>query len=136
MLLAAVMLNFFVAFLLGLLALRYAFGPAPAEYHQEILAAAGAEVTGTHKGIFRALNVVVGAGFFAQTVVIATVTYFGVWSDVFWAKLLVLVLAVICGVPAMIAAQRLERHSHVTTPWRSGLFMLAVSVTAFVLSLL
>ena len=65
MLLAAVVLNFVVAFLLALLGGKYLRGPAPADYHEEILKAAGAEVTETHKGVFRALNVVVGVGFYA-----------------------------------------------------------------------
>lgn len=135
MLLAAVILNFLVAALLALLGGKYLRGPAPADYHEEILKAAYAEITDAHKGVFRALNVVVGAGFYAQAVVIALVTYFGVWDDVFWAKCVVLVSALLSGVPAMLAAQQLEKHTRVTTPWRPGVVLLAMAVLAFGLSI-
>ena len=136
MLLAAVVLNFLTAFLLALLGGKYLRGPAPADYHEEILKAAGAEITETHKGVFRALNVVVGAGFYAQAFVIFFVTYFGVWDDLFWAKCAVLGAAVMSGVPATLAAQQLEKHTQVMTPWRPGVVMLALSVIAFILSIL
>ena len=105
MLLAAAILNFVVAALLALLGGKYLRGPAPADYHEEILKAAYAEITDAHKGVFRALNLVVGAGFNAQAGVIVLVTYFGVWEDVFWAKCVVLIAAVLSGVPATLAAQ-------------------------------
>ena len=135
MLLTAVILNFVVAILLALLGGKYLRGPAPADYHEEILKAAYAEITDAHKGVFRALNVVIGAGFYAQAVVIASVTYFGVWDDVFWAKCVVLAVALLSGVPATLAAQQLEKHTRVKTPWRPGIVLLGMSVLAFVLAL-
>jgi hypothetical protein len=136
MLLAAVVLNFVTAALLALLGGKYLRGPAPADYHEEILKSAYAEITEAHIGVFRALNVVVGAGFYAQAVVIALVTYFGVWEDVFWAKCVVLVAVLMSGIPAMLAAQRLEKHTRVTTPWRPGIVLLIMAGVAFVLSVL
>lgn len=136
MLLAAVVLNFVTAALLALLGVKYLRGPAPADYHEEILKSAYAEITEAHIGVFRALNVVVGAGFYAQAVVIALVTYFGVWEDVFWAKCVVLVAVLMSGIPAMLAAQRLEKHTRVTTPWRPGIVLLIMAGVAFVLSVL
>ncbi len=135
MLLAAVILNFLTAVLLALLGGKYLRGPAPVDYHEEILKAAYAEISEAHKGVFRALNVVVGAGFYAQAVVIALVTYFGVWNDVFWAKCVVLVAVLLSGLPAMLAAQQLEKHTRITTPWRPGLVLIGMAVLAFLLSL-
>ncbi len=136
MLLAAVILNFLVAALLALLGGKYLRGPAPADYHEEILKAAYAEITEAHEGVFRALNVMIGAGFYAQAVVIFLVTYFGVWDDAFWAKCVVLLCAVLSGAPATLAAQQLEKHTRVTTPWRPGIVLLGLAVLAFVLSIL
>lgn len=136
MLLAAVILNYVVAALLALLGGKYLRGPAPADYHEEILKAAYAEITEAHKGVFRALNVVVGAGFYTQAVVIVLVTYFGVWENLLWAKVVVLLAALLSGIPATLAAQRLEKHTRVTTPWRPGIVLLGLAVTAFVLSVL
>lgn len=135
MLLAAAILNFVVAALLALLGGKYLRGPAPADYHEESLKAAYAEITDAHKGVFRALNLVVGAGFNAQAGVIVLVAYFGVWEDVFWAKCVVLIAAVLSGVPATLAAQQLEKHTRVTTPWRPGIVLLGMAVLAFVLSI-
>lgn len=136
MLLAAVILNFVIALLLALLGGKYLRGPAPTDYHEEILKAAYAEITNAHKGVFRALNVVVGAGFYAQAIVVFLVTYFGVWDDIFWAKCVVLLSALICGIPATLAAQQLEKHTRVTTPWRPGIGLLGLTVVAFILSIL
>jgi hypothetical protein len=136
MLLVAVALNFITAALLALLGGKYLRGPAPSDYHEEILKSAYAEISDAHKGVFRALNVVVGSGFYAQAVVIVMVTYFGVWEDIFWAKCVVLIAVLLSGVPAMLAAQQLEKHTRVTTPWRPGLVLLALAVIAFVLAIL
>ena len=134
MLFTAVILNFVTAALLAVLGGKYLRGSAPVDYHQEILLQANAEITDAHVGVFRALNVVVGAGFYAQAVVVALVTYFGVWNDVFWAKCVVLIAVLLSGIPAMLAAQQLEKHTRITTPWRPGIVLLSMAVIAFVLS--
>ena len=136
MLMIAVGLNCLAALLLIALAGKYLLGPAPADYHEEVLREAGADISSAHKGVFRAVNFVIGSGFLAQAILILLVTYFGVMQDILWAKVTVLVAAVVAGLPPTIAAQQMEKRTRVRTPWRPGIGLMVIVIAAFVLSVI
>lgn len=136
MLITAVSLYLLCALALAALSLKYLLGPAPSDYHREILVSADVELAQTITGLFKALNTVIGSGFLAIAIGVATLAWFGVREDLLWAKLAVVTLGLIAGIPGSVAAKRLEQATGVKTPWRPGFAMTALVVVAFLLSII
>jgi len=112
------------------------FGPAPADYHNEILRAAGAEIDATHQMIFGALNKALGSAMFALAIGIAAITLFGVNQDMFWAKATVVIMGIIFGLPSIMITYRVNQKTGVTTPWKPALALTVTLLIAFLLSLM
>lgn len=136
MLMAAVILNMLAA--LGLLALsgKYLLGPAPTDYHAEILRKNGVEVTGIVPVLFRAINVALGSSVLALAVVLAGLTWFGVQQDIGWAKGAVVIAGLLAGLPSAAVTYRMEARTGVRTPWRAAFGLTVIFVVAFGLSVL
>ena len=136
MLMIAIALDLLAAAGLCALAAKYTFGPAPAGYHAEIMRGAGHDIDETVKRLFGGINAALGGGFFALAVALAAMTLFGVYQDLLWAKLAVVVTGLLAGVPSALAVRSVELHTGVKTPWKLAVILMAVLVLAFVLSLI
>lgn len=136
MLMTAVIINLLVAFGLVALSTKYLFGPAPTDYHAEILVAGGIEITGSVPGVFKAVNTVIGSGFLSIALGSTALVWFGVQADLLWAKLAVLAMALLAGIPSSEVARRMEKTTGVKTPWRPGYAMTALSLVAFFLAVI
>lgn len=135
MLLIATLLFYAVAIGVAVLAAKYGFGAVPADYHREILTKSGQEASGSMLLILKALYRAVAAALFAVAIGIALVTFNGVYQDIGWAKLVVLAMVLIVGIPSTLITYEVEKASGVTTPWRAAAGLTGISVAAFLLSL-
>ncbi len=135
MLILATLLNMVAAAGLAAMALKYLRGPAPADYHAEVLKKAKVEITQEVTDVFAAINKVYGAAFMALAIVLVFVSLFGVLQGLVWAKLLVLVSSLVAGIPAAMAARGVEQKTGVRTPWRVAVGLCAIVVLAFLVSL-
>jgi len=135
-LMIAVVLNLIAALGLVALAAKYFFGPAPTDYHEEILRSGGIEIEETHKMIFGAVNKALGSAFFALAVANAAITLFGVYQDILWAKVLVVIMGISVGIPSTLITNRVNQQTGVNTPWKSALILTVILVAAFVFSLI
>lgn len=133
MLTLAVLLNIAVSAGLFAMAYRYMSAKALLSYHVEIMGNAGA--SNETKMILMALYRAMGGAFAAIGAGCLLLTVFGIWGDVFWPKLTVLVMALISGVTAILGAKPVEDATSVKTPWRIAAVLMAVAIVAFVLSL-
>ena len=136
MLTTAVVLYLIAALGLAAFAAKYLFGPAPADYHAEILQAGKVELVDTIKRLFRAVNLVFGSLFLSLALCTAVITIFGVSNDIFWAKLLVPAIACIGGISPTLVGYRMEQHTGVKTPWRPGAILTVIVPIAFIFSML
>ena len=126
MLTLAVLLFLAVAVGLAALGARYALGPAPADYHAEILRRAGAEIHVEVVRGTRALNVVLGASLLALAAMVAFLAVYGVWADLFWAKLARLAGLLIVGLPTLSMTRRVQAETGVVTPSRPAAVLVGV----------
>lgn len=106
----------------------------PLDYHAEItktddLGEATLKVIG-------ALYKVVGGGFLSLGIVLLMLTIFGVWNDVFWAKLTILLGVLIVGGVSAYITREVEQTTGVKTPWRIATTLTALAIVAFVISIL
>ena len=60
----------------------------------------------------------------------------GVTAGLFWAKAVMLVMALVVGLPVGIAGYRAEVATTVVTPWRAVFGLTGAAVLAFVLSVM
>ena len=134
MLLIAVILNLVVAVGLFAMGAKYVRAVPPMDYHAEILS--GAPVPDPFLKILGGLYKGMGGAFLAMGAGVILLTVFGVFSDVFWAKLTIFVMGLIAGGPATNAAKTVEDATGVKTPWRIAAGLTALVVLAFVLSLM
>ena len=97
MLIVSVVLYLVASVGLVALALKYLMGPAPTEYHTEILKRAGLRVEPAVGKVTGALNQVIGSALLAIAVMAAALAVFGVGNRMFWANaaLLIAVLIVV-----------------------------------------
>ena len=133
MLTLAVILNLLVAAgMLGMGA-KYIRAKPPMDYHANILSSVpvGDEV----KMVLGALYKVMGGAFCALGAGTILLTLFGVWPDIFWAKLTILVMALISGYLATKVTKVAEDYTKVKTPWRIAAALTALAVIAFLVSL-
>ncbi len=133
MLILAVLINVLAAAGAIFLAARYVQAASPLDYHVEIL---GGAVEDRTAKILGALYKGMGGAFASLGLGIILVSLFGVWNDLFWAKLTVLVMFGVAGYFATIGARGLEAATGVTTPWRPAAGITGAGIVAFVLSIL
>jgi hypothetical protein len=136
MLMAAVILDILAAAGLSALAAKYFFGPAPADYHGNMLTAGGTDIDDTMRLVFAAINRAFGGALFALSLTIAALAVFGVTADMMWAKVVIVLAALLAGVPAASVAYAAEKKTGQKTPWRAAAVLVAIAVVAFVISLL
>jgi hypothetical protein len=86
--------------------------------------------------VFGALYKVMGGGFLALGIILAMLTLFGVWNNVIWAKLAILVGALIAGGFSALIPREVEQATGVRTPWRIAAALTALTIVAFVISIL
>lgn len=135
MLLLAALLFYAVAIGVAILAAKYGFGAVPADYHREILTKSGQEASGSMLLILKALYRAVAAALFAVAIGIALITFNGVHQDIMWAKLVVLAMVLIVGIPSTLITYEVEKASNVNTPWRAAAGLTNIAVIAFFFSL-
>lgn len=114
--------------------LKYLRATPPLDYHAEItrddtLGEATLRVIGT-------LYKVMGGSFLALGVVLCLLTLFGVWNDLLWAKLAILLGSLIAGGFAALAPRAVEQATGVRTPWRIAAALTGLVAVAFVLSVM
>mgnify|MGYP006290331791 CR=1 FL=1 len=115
---------------LGLLVLAatYLFGPAPADYHRQILAHDGLHDVEPVKHIFRALYVVIGGALISVSLGVGALAAGPVLTGSGQAVATATGMALAAGVPAGFVGWQAERRTGVRTPWRQ-----AAALTALVL---
>lgn len=121
---------------LGVMAMgiKYIRAKPPLDYHAEITKAD--ELGEATLKVFGALYKVMGGGFLSLGIVLVMLTLFGVWNDVLWAKLTVFVGALIAGGFAALIPREVEQVTGVKTPWRIAAALTALTIIAFVISIL
>lgn len=134
MLMISVILNLLVA--AGLLAMgaKYVRAVPPMDYHAEIMS--GASVPDSVLKILGGLYKGMGGAFLGMGAGLVLLTVFGVAADVFWAKLTILVMALISGALAAQAAKTVEDGTGVKTPWRIAAGLTGLAILAFLMSLI
>ena len=136
MLTLAVILYLIVAAGLLGLAAKYQFGPVPADYHEAVLTSDGNIIGEKKMLVFGAVNKVFAALFAGLALAMVFLALGGVWADLIWAKLAILVVALTAGVAPTMAAAHVEKVSGVRTPWRAGAAMTLLTMFASLLSVL
>jgi len=133
----AVALNLSASFAIALLGLKYLFGPVPAKYHASILQSWGVPIDAPHQLLFKAINTILGFVLLSLSAGMAAVTYFGILNDdLLWAKLLIVVMGLLSGLPITAVAYSMEKETGVRTPWKPSAALTGVIVFAFGFSLL
>ncbi len=135
MLMTAVGLNLLAAAGICVLATKYFFGPAPADYHAEILRKAGHDIDETVKTLFGGIYRVLGGGFYALALTLVALALFGIHHDMLWAKLAAVGAGLLAGLPTAIAVRRVEQRTGVATPWKPAAGLTVMLVVAFLFSL-
>lgn len=123
---------------LGLLALAamYLFGPAPVDYHREILAHDGLDSVEPVKHIFRALYVIIGAALASVALGIGALAAGPVLAGSGQAAALATGMALVAGVPGGFVGWQAERRTGVRTPWRQAGALTALVVVGGLLAAL
>ena len=105
---------------LGLVALaaRYLFGPAPADYHRQILSHDGVGDVAPLTPIFRTLYVIIGSSVLSVALGVGALAAGPVLAGSGQAVAIATGMALVAGVPAGVVAWQAERRTGVRTPWR------------------
>ncbi|WP_101068065.1 hypothetical protein [Roseovarius salinarum] len=121
---------------LGLLALaaKYLLGPAPADYHRQILAHDGLDDIEPVKHIFRALYVIIGAVLTSVALGIGALAAGPVLAGSGPAAAIATGMALVAGVPGGFVGWQAERRTGVRTPWRQAAALTALVVSGGVLA--
>ena len=114
--------------------IKYIRAKPPLDYHAEITKAD--ELGEATLKVFGALYKVMGGGFLSLGIMLAMVTLFGVWNDALWAKLTILLGAIIAGGFSALIPREVEQVTGVRTPWRIAAALTALTIVAFVISIL
>ena len=133
MLFASVLVFLLTAVGVLVMAYRYITATPPLDYHGDILS--GTAMTDETLTILGALYKVMGGAFAALGAGLILLTVFGVWADLFWPKLTILLMTGIAGWFATTVPRRVEARTGVRTPWRITAGLVALSALGFVLSL-
>ncbi len=133
MLAASVVLYCLVGLALIGMGYKYISAIPPIDYHAAILS--GGPVTDETVLILGGLYKVMGGCFAAFGVATLMIALTGVWSDLFWAKLTLLVMTGVTGYFATTVPRRIEAITGHRTPWRIAAGLSALSGVAFLMSL-
>ena len=114
--------------------IKYIRAKPPLDYHAEITKAD--ELSEATLKVFGALYKVMGGGFLALGIILAMLTLFGVWNNIFWAKLAILVGTLIAGGFSALIPREVEQATGVRTPWRIAAALTTLTIVAFVISIL
>lgn len=130
-----------VLYLIGNLAFaafaaKYSFGPAPTDFHSDIMRAGGTEIDETLRNLFAAINQVLGGCFFALALAGGFLAIFGVYQNLLWAKVATVAIAAVSGMPSTVVAFRMEQKTKVRTPWRVGAALMGITLVAFILAII
>jgi hypothetical protein len=136
MLMTAVILNLIGALGLCLMGAKYCFGPAPAEYHLNVMSVSKGDIDEQQRIVFSAIYRVMGASFFALAISLVSLTWFGISANILWAKLAVLITGAVIGIPAFSITYGVAKQTGVDTPWKPAAIMLVIIVVAFILSII
>ena len=117
---------------LAALGVRYVFARPPLDYHARILGEAGEPVV--VRRLLGARHRTMGAAFVGLALAVAFLSVFGTGANLLWAKLAILLSALVVGLPAMMMGRIAEQVTGVRTPWRISALLLAMVLLAFVLS--
>ena len=123
---------------LGLCAMgaKYCFGPVPADYHLKIMGLSKSDLSPQQITVFSAIYRVMGAGFFALAIALASLSFFAVSLDLMWAKLTVLIVGLVAGIPALRITYSIHKKTGVETPWKPAAAIVIILLLAFILSVL
>ena len=118
----------------GAMGIKYIRAQPPLDYHAGITRAEnlGPETL----RVLGALYKVMGGAFLSLGIVLALLALFGVWNDLFWAKLAILTGTLIAGGFSALVPRAVEQSTGVRTPWRIAIVLIIVIVVAFLLSIL
>ena len=132
----AVILNLIGALGLCMMGAKYCFGPAPADYHLKIMEVSKSDLDKRQAIVFTAIYRVTGASVIAVAISLASLSWFGVSANILWAKLIVLIVGMVVGLPAFAITYRVAKQTGVETPWKPTVIMLAILIVAFILSVI
>ncbi|WP_299988108.1 hypothetical protein [uncultured Ruegeria sp.] len=126
----------YLAASLGVLAMgiKYVRAEPSLDYHAEITK--NDELSEATLRILGALYKVMGGGFLSLGIVLAMLALFGVSNDLLWAKLAILVGALVAGSFSAFFPREVERATGVRTPWRIAALLTALVGVAFVISVI
>jgi hypothetical protein len=123
---------------LGLVALAatYLFGPAPADYHRQIMAHDGLDDIEPVKHIFRALYVVIGGALISVALGVGALAAGPVLTGSGQAVATATGMALAAGVPGGFVGWQAERRTGVRTPWRQAAALTALVVLGALLAVI
>ena len=130
----SVFLYLLVSFGVMGMGIKYIRTAPPLSYHAKITKADKLSVATLR--VLGSLYKVMGGSFLALGVMLVVLTLFGVWNDVLWAKLTILVGSLIAGSIAVTAPRELEQVTGVRTPWRIAALLTILTTIAFGMSVL
>ncbi|RBI84094.1 hypothetical protein DRV85_13890 [Rhodosalinus halophilus] len=119
---------------LAALAAKYLFGPAPADYHRQILSHDGMDDIAPVRHLFRALYVIIGAAFLSVALGVGALAAGPVLAGSAQAAAIATGMALVAGVPAGVVAWQAERRTGVRTPWRPAAVLTGLVVLGGVLA--
>ena len=134
MLTIAVVLNLLTALGIFAMAAKYLTTTPPMDYHAEMLKSE--RISETTNQIFGAMYKCMGAGFAGLGILVVLLTINGVWNDLFWAKLAVVLGTTTVGGLVALAGRETEQVTSVKTPWRVAAGLSGLGVVAFLVSLI
>ncbi|MFZ7089986.1 hypothetical protein [Primorskyibacter sp. 2E233] len=134
MLIFAVILFVLVGGGITAMGVKYLKSEVPVDYHAQILSAA--PIGDATRTILGALYKVMGGAFVALGIGTILIALFGVATDLLWAKLTLLVMALISGWFAASVPKAVEAQTGVKTPWRIAAGLMALALLGFVLSVI
>ncbi len=134
MLFLSVILNLAASLGVFAMGLKYIRAVPPLDYHAEITK--DDELSEATLRVLGALYKVMGGGFLSLGIVLAMLTLFGVWNDLLWAKLAILIGALVAGGFSALFPRQVEKATGVRTPWRIAALLTSLVGFAFVISAL
>jgi hypothetical protein len=117
------------------LAAKYLFGPAPTTHHAAVLRQGGGTIGEPQRLLFVTLNRILGCCQLAIAAGAFALAWLGLSEDRLGAKLAFIAMALLVGVPAALAMQRLERLTGIRNPWRATVALTALALLGFAASL-
>jgi hypothetical protein len=121
---------------LAALAAKYLFGPAPADYHRQILSHDGVSDVAPLRHLFRALYVIIGAALLSVALGVGALAAGPVLAGSVQAVATATGMALVAGVPSGVVAWQAERRTGVRTPWRPAVALTGLVVAGAMLAAL